>query len=116
MSDAPTCNFHVTLSDGTPLNYPEEVLSFLHGSGLSDNDLKYVFSVMFPDIAGAYDKADYYERLADGYFVSCGHLMDELECVVDRLKSGRSGKGYTKLDIALMLQKIMDTCDPREGC
>lgn len=110
------CNLHVRLPDGTSLNYPEEVINYLHDIGLSDNDLKYVFSGIFPNIELLKDDRDYWERVADGYYVACGNFIDELEVVVEKLKSGRSGRGYTKLDLALAIEHIIKTCDPREGC
>lgn len=46
------------------------------------------------------DCVDEQEMIADGHLQDLGSLIDEVEEIANRLRSGKSGKGYTKTDLA----------------
>ena len=48
-----------------------------------------------------------YEVLYDGVLTDMRSMVDELEVIVEKLKSGKSGRGYTKLDLANSIEYVM---------
>lgn len=52
------------------------------------------------EIAHLYECLDEKEMIADGHLQDLSTLIDEIEAVAEKLRSGKSGKGYTKADLA----------------
>lgn len=101
----------VLLNDGTVLSNNYDAYRYLTDTlGFTPHDLEVVltsedgYSNQLKSVTDAYHE---YELLYDGVIVDCRNLVDELECVIERLKSGKSGKGYTKLDIAQQIKRIV---------
>ncbi len=52
------------------------------------------------EITHLYECIDEKEMIADGHLQDLNMLIEEVEAVAEKLRSGRSGKGYTKTDLA----------------
>lgn len=71
--------------------------------GFTDDELKAIIgeATDYNDqLKATQDAYHEYERLYDGVCVDMRGMVNELEEVVQKLKSGKSGRGYTKLDLA----------------
>lgn len=101
----------VLLNDGTTLSNNYDAYVYLTSTlGFTSHELEVIlasedeYSSELKSTEAAYRE---YERLYDGICVDCRNMVDELEDVVDRLKSGKSGKGYTKSDLAQQIKRII---------
>ncbi len=73
------------------------------GSSLDELDAMYdkiAESRYQREIAHLRECVDEQEMAADGHLQDLNMLIDEVEEIAGRLRSGRSGKGYTKTDLA----------------
>lgn len=101
----------VLLNDGTTLSNNYDAYVYLTSTlGFTPQELETILTAedgynnRLKSVEAAYDE---YERLYDGICVDCRNMVDELEDVIKRLKSGKSGKGYTKSDLAQQIRRII---------
>lgn len=106
--------YPIIINDGTSFHAPYEVEKWLEDVGFNIEELakvldEYIYAKS--DIDSMCAKADEYEMVADGYCQHLKGLISEVDALVNKLRSGRSGKGYTKLDIADALERACDDYD-----
>lgn len=110
--------YPVLLDNGTLVRDAYEMEDYLCSCGFSisqardiaNTDYNAVEEMAF-EIASKEDSE--YELICDGYHQNVCGLYDELDAIISRLKSGKSGKGYTKIDIAYAIKNAMNCYDPR---
>ena len=94
----------ICLNDGTWLHDSYDLLKWLDEVGISPDEMWYAMEeyggVLGKDYDALEDAYHEQEMIADGYSQDLGMLIDEVEAIADRLKSGKKGKGYTKDDLA----------------
>ena len=99
------------LNDGTIISNNDDLEAHLGALGFDMFELytSLVDILGETDIfTGASDKADEYEMVAEHNRIIADDLRDAVELAADRLESGKSGKGYTKPDIARLLRTALD--------
>lgn len=104
--------YPIILNDGTSLHADYEVESWLESNGFHFNDMIDVLEnhiAIVKDVKFLEDCAYEKELIADEYKSHLEGLINEVEYLIDKLNSGKSGKGYTKLDIACALKQACDT-------
>ena len=101
----------VLLNDGTTLSNNYDAYVYLTSTlGFTSHELEVILTAedgyrdRLKSTEAAYSE---YERLYDGICVDCRNLVDELDDVVERLRSGKSGRGYTKSDLAQQIRRIV---------
>ena len=101
----------VLLNDGTTLSNNYDAYVYLTSTlGFTSHELETILTAedgyanQLKSTEAAYRE---YERLYSGICVDCRNLVDELEDVVERLKSGKSGRGYTKSDLSQQIKRIV---------
>lgn len=102
------------LNDGTLISNNYDLELYLTSLGFSLGDLYVSVGEIQKEDCGfgydlqcARDKADEYERVADGLYGDLNSLVNQIDNAVDKLLSGKSGKGYTKNDIAAYLKSAV---------
>ena len=102
------------LNDGSCLSGNYDLEKYLTSLGFNIDELymavtEIVGESTYEDVLSASnDKADEYERVADGYYQDIHSLVGNMEVAIDKLESGKSGKGYTKNDIAQYLRTAIN--------
>ena len=88
-----------------------EFVDCIESQGFDINDVKNIVlndgeqEKVIEKIKSLEDKADDYERLADGYYTDMMTAVNELEVIMEKL---RQGKGLTKAQAADKIKYIID--------
>ena len=88
-----------------------EFMAYIASLGFDERDIKDIVlsngeqEKVIDKIKCLEDKADDYERLADGYYSDMMTAVNELEVIVEKL---RQGKGLTKAQAADKIKYIID--------
>ena len=95
------------LNDGTIISNNNDLEVYLDTLGFDLEELTVVLNG-FNEYEHLQDCVREYELLADHNRLIADDLRDVVEYAIDKLESGKSGKGYTKIDIANLLSKAID--------
>lgn len=106
--------YPIILNDGTSFHADYEVEAWLENQGFHFYDMVMVLENHL-DIKHLEDCVFEKELIADGYKNNLDGLISEVEALADKLYSGRSGKGYTKSDIAYALKQACNTYEIQKG-
>ena len=88
-----------------------EFVDYIESQGFDINDVKNIVlnngeqEKVIEKIKSLEDKADDYERLADGYYNDMVTAVNELEVIMEKL---RQGKGLTKAQAADKIKCVID--------
>lgn len=100
--------YPILLNDGTSIHADYEFEQWLDTQGITPAEFESIAEDLLAQrISSLNDAYHEQEMIADGYACRVRELVDELDEVASMLESGKSGRGYTKTDIAGRIRTLV---------